>query len=425
MTAQQPTVDWIIEEVATLPEGVSNNAVAQAEVNGTPFIYSFSGIDNTKIRTGIHLKSWKYNTLTGEVTSLPDLPDTRGKIAAAASQVGDIIYVTGGYYVMAGGSEESSALVHRFDTRADTFLADGAPTPVPTDDHVQLVWRDSLIYCITGWSNSTNIPDVQIYDPTLDRWQVGTSVPNNDNYKSFGSGATILGDTMYYFGGAESTFPTGNPFPIQSGLRRGIISREDPTQIDWTLTDLSPEVGYRTAGLTHGGRVYWLGGSDITYNFNAIAYRDGRAVQPSRDIVEVDPLTGDVAVSSNSIVPMDLRQIAQVSDSVYYIMGGMQADRQVSAGILRVTARDIITSSTDLPARDLFRYHQQGDQLYLYFDEPGKKTITIFTTSGTPILQHTTSSYQAVIDISHLPAGAYVMSGRSESGEGSVVWVRG
>ncbi|MEM8909289.1 MAG: hypothetical protein AAGD05_15695, partial [Bacteroidota bacterium] len=261
--------NWEITEVGLLPEAVSNNAVVEGFINGVPYLYSFSGIDASKNSAGIHLKSWRYNTQTGESMSLPDLPDTMGKIAAGASRIGDIIYIMGGYYVFENGNELTSEKVHRYDILNNTYLSDGAPIPVPVDDQVQVVWRDSLIFLVTGWRNTTNVPDVQIYNPSTDEWQVGTSVPNNFNYTSFGASGAIIGDTIFYFGGAAAIFPVGNPFPIQSWLRKGVINPDDPTSINWSLSQFDPNVnGYRAGATTVGSTIFWLGGSGITYNFD-------------------------------------------------------------------------------------------------------------------------------------------------------------
>ena len=102
---------------------------------------------------------------------------------------------------------------------ANRFLADGAPIPVPIDDHVQAVWRDSLIYVVTGWSDTRNVPNVQIYNPTEDKWIEGTSVPTGVQFESFGTSGTILGDTIFYYGGASFGFR----FPVQNTLRKGVI----------------------------------------------------------------------------------------------------------------------------------------------------------------------------------------------------------
>ena len=169
-----------------MPERVSNNAVVAAKVNGQSFVYSFCGIDSTKIWSGIHLKAWRYDVEAKKWESLPEVPDPNGgKIAASANVVNGKIYIIGGYHVASNGSETSSDKVHVFDPVTNAWLPDAAPIPVPIDDQVQVVWRDSLIYVVTGWSNTTNVTEVQIFNPATNEWSAGTPVPNQNDYKVF------------------------------------------------------------------------------------------------------------------------------------------------------------------------------------------------------------------------------------------------
>ena len=69
-----------------------------------------------------------------------------------------------------------------------------------------------------------NIPNVQIYDPTQNIWLSGTPVPGSD-YRSFGASGTIIGNTIYYFGGATSN----DGFGIQNQVRIGAINPDIPT----------------------------------------------------------------------------------------------------------------------------------------------------------------------------------------------------
>jgi hypothetical protein len=123
------------------------------------------------------------------------------------------------------------------------YEPNGAVIPIAIEDHVQIVWRDSLIFLITGWSNSGNIPKVQIYNPELDTWQIGTKTPNTHEFKAFGPSVTIVGDTIYYFGGAKSN---GN-FSAVNKLRKGIINQNDTTNITWKIEENGPSNGYRSA----------------------------------------------------------------------------------------------------------------------------------------------------------------------------------
>jgi N-acetylneuraminic acid mutarotase len=195
-------IQW--EYLVNMPEAVSNNAVASATVDDTTYIYSFAGIDTSRDWFGIHLKGFRYNVQSQVWDTIAPLPDPNGgKIAAGASNVKGKIYIIGGYHVASNYSEISSAKVHIYDPTTNSYLPDGADIPVAIDDQVQAVWRDSLIYVITGWSNSNNVNNVQIYNPSTDTWTTGTPVPNNSQYKVFGGSGTIVGDSIYYIGGAR------------------------------------------------------------------------------------------------------------------------------------------------------------------------------------------------------------------------------
>ena len=79
------TQSWEIIEVSLMPERVTNNAVIEGFIEGIPYVYSFGGLDSTKLFSGIHQRSYRYNVTTDVWESIPPLPDTLGKIAMAAS----------------------------------------------------------------------------------------------------------------------------------------------------------------------------------------------------------------------------------------------------------------------------------------------------------------------------------------------------
>ncbi len=92
--------NWTLEPAGRLPSKTSNNAVALAKVKGIPYIFSFSGIDESLGHTGIHLKSGSVNLVTGEAFQYDDVPDILGKVASAASTINHKIYIIGGYHVL-------------------------------------------------------------------------------------------------------------------------------------------------------------------------------------------------------------------------------------------------------------------------------------------------------------------------------------
>lgn len=319
-----------VEPLAQLPMRTSNNAVVEGFADGKAYVYSFGGIDETKIYTGIHLRSFRLDVEANEWTELDPLPDTRGKIASSASRVGNIIYIIGGYHVAANGSEESSAKVHRYDIVTNQFLSDGADIPTAIDDQVQLV-RGDLIYVITGWSNTQNVPLVQVYDTVTDTWERANILPNNNNYKVFGSSGTIIGDTIYYYGGAG-----GTGFPSRNDLRKGIISGDDPLSIEWSLvTPMISPTNYRNAASSFSGQPFWFGGSEVSYNYNGIAYDGSGGVEPSGRAQRYDVVSGSWD-SWELGLPMDLRSVAELSGREKVIVGGMTAGQEVTSQVWKV-----------------------------------------------------------------------------------------
>jgi len=336
---------FAITSVGNLPDKVSNNAVCEGYVNGVPHLFSFGGIDSTKIPAGIHLKSYAYNIETGISKRINDLPDTMGKIGAGASRIGNVIYIAGGYYVFPDFSEKSSNKMHRYDIENNVYLSDGADIPIATDDHVQVVWRDSLIYLITGWSDTENIPNTQIYNPALNSWTQGTSIPDMSSYKSFGASGTIINDTIYYFGGANSS---SEVFDVQNYLRKGVINPNDPRQISWSISIINPLVtGYRMASTILNGAPCWIGGSNATYNFDGIAYDLSGGVSPSNRILCLSTDNQNWNQFSNIEVPMDLRGIASFPNKISYLAGGMLADQTVTNRIFKL---EMDSSTTLLPS---------------------------------------------------------------------------
>ncbi len=400
-----------VEKLAELPEGVTNNAVCEGFIMDFPLVYSFGGIDSTLSHSGIHQRSYRYNTITGELLQLPDLPDTLGKIASSASLVGNIIYIIGGYHVFEDGSERSSNKVHRYDIVQNAFLSDGEPIPVPIDDHVQAVWRDSLIYVITGWSDNQNVPNVQIYNPAFDTWTTGENVPNLNIFKSFGASGTILNDTIFYFGGAAST----SGFPIQSALRKGVINPDNPQDIQWTAT--TPDqgvVGYRMASCKVRDEIHWVGGSNVTYNFDALSYSNSRVVQPNERDLVYTPGVGSGWTIESAELPMDLRGIGEINDTVKYLIGGILKDREVSKGIWRLKWSQLGTGVSEVVSKKrLFYFYPNpvGHELRVQGIYPNHRIhrVEIFTMRGRKILDKTMNTTQPRINFRYFQERAYII----------------
>ncbi len=396
-----------------MPERVTNNAVVEGFVNGVPYVYSFAGLDSTKNYSGIHLRSFRYNTQTDIWESIPPLPDTLGKIATSANRIGDIIYIIGGYHVFSNGNEISSDRVHRYNTQTNTYLTDGAPIPVPIDDQVQAVWKDSLIYVVTGWSNNQNVTNVQIYNPSTDQWSQGTPIPNESSYPSFGAAGLIYNDTIYYFGGARN-----NDFAIQRHMRKGIINANDPTEIEWSafILDLGVKAYRPAAFFLADDNLFWIGGADNTYNYDGIAYNNNQGVEPNHRVLYFDSSINYYQEQFFDLIPMDLRGVAQISDSVQYIAGGMESGQMVSNKTLKIGQINLLVKAEDLSiAKGKIDLFPNPVNQSLYFKLPENQNcanliLKIFDLKGAEIMESKIQSCEAEIDISAFPNGIYVLS---------------
>ncbi|MCH2234811.1 MAG: hypothetical protein MK078_11230 [Crocinitomicaceae bacterium] len=318
---------WTWTEMEEMPIPISNNAVTTGSVAGEIYLYSFGGIDSTKIFSGITQNSFRYRVSDDTWEEIAPLPTDLPLIASAASNVKNRIYIIGGYNVDASGHEISSNEVIIYDPESNLYVSGGESIPVPIDDHVQCVWRDSLIYVITGWSNTTNINNVQIYNPSLNTWSEGTEVPNHVNYKVFGGSGTIIGDTIYYYSGAT----TSTSFSGNKKIRMGIINPDDPTEIEWSLLEDGPNKKYRAACVNYGEKLFWIGGSERTYNYDGLGYDDGTGVPPHQQILTFNTADSTWEASDEGpIGVMDLRGIGQIASSIWIICGGMTFDQEVS-----------------------------------------------------------------------------------------------
>jgi len=315
------TAQWSIRP--PLPMEVSNNAVASVRIGDTDYVYSFMGIDTSKIWSGITQRAFEYNTQTNQWQEIAAVPGMEGRIAAAAVGFKGKVYLFGGYSVAPNGSETTYANVDIYDPVSNNWSS-GAAVPVPVDDQVIAVWRDSLIYSVSGWSTNQNVKNVQIYNPETDTWQQATQIPGAG---VFGHAGGIVGDTLVYFDGARDSFN----FPLNGGNFMGVIDPQQPDSITWST--LPPHPGprkYRTASATLGSRIFFVGGTDNPYNFNGIGY-NGQPSQPSDLVFAFNSETvGWETYGPALSATMDHRAMAASRGIEMFLVGGMLSGQQVT-----------------------------------------------------------------------------------------------
>jgi N-acetylneuraminic acid mutarotase len=161
--------------ITDLPTPVTNNAVAWRQSDSESWAYSFLGLGSSKRFDGITNACFAFSNRFNQWASLPKLDDA-GRIAATSQCVGDRLYVFGGYTVEADGSEHTSSIVNIYDPRTSEW-GRGAAIPVPVDDTVSAAYLDRYVYLISGWSETKNVNNVQLYDAQADRWAQATAIP--------------------------------------------------------------------------------------------------------------------------------------------------------------------------------------------------------------------------------------------------------
>lgn len=308
----------------SLHEPVTNNAVVALQNDNQTILYSFFGLDSTKQWSGVHNKVFKIELESGKSSFLGNVPDEFGRLASSASVIRNKAYIVGGYAVFEDGKEKSSDHIFIFEVQTEKF-SEGAAIPIPIDDQVQGVWRDSLLYVISGWSDSVNVNSVQVYNPFLNTWSIGTSLPDEREAKVFGGCGLIEGDTIYVLGGAmfEKFYPPSRSF------YKGVIDPENPTQIQWIKsTEYPGEFRYRSAAFAEGNKIYFVGGSNETYNYNGISYTEKKPVEPNQSVLIYNIKSGKFTVVPAKGI-MDLRNVVKAGTN-WYVVGGIGNQQQVS-----------------------------------------------------------------------------------------------
>lgn len=316
-------------EKMSLPEPVTNQASAVLQKNNSPVIYTFFGLDNTKKWSGVHNKVFSLDLKSGKSSTIGHVPDPHGRLAACASVIKNQAYVVRGYAVFGNGKEKSSKYLFIFNPATETFTK-GADLPVPIDDQIQAVWRDSLLYVISGWYDSTNVRTVQVYNASINQWNLATPLPDDKEAAVFGGSGTIVGDTIYMLGGAMFD----KFYPPSQNYFKGVINPKNPLEITWINAGKFPgEFRYRSAAFSKANVIYFFGGSNETYNYSGISYQEQKPVEPNNTVLVYNILTGRLMNKPASSRVMDLRNIVRAGNDKFYLVGGMGAGQQVRAEI--------------------------------------------------------------------------------------------
>ena len=313
-----------------LPAPIANNAVAAVRGSAGWTLLSTLGIDSTKIWSGVTTTSYRWDEGAPAWREIAPPPGP-GRLAATAQTVGALVYVLGGYTVAADGAERSVPEVDVYDPVAETWRR-AAPIPIPVDDAVSGVWRDSLIYLVSGWHDTDNEAAVQVYDPANDAWAAATPIPGPP---VFGHAGGISGDAIVYVDGTRVDRDP-RAFRIEPSSWIGRIDPTRPSEIAWErLPDHPGPPLYRAAAIGAGDRVVFAGGSDNPYNFDGVGY-DGRPSEPSAAVFAYDVVANAwLEAADLEVATMDHRNLV-AADGRLYSIGGMVAGQTVTTRVADV-----------------------------------------------------------------------------------------
>jgi hypothetical protein len=312
-----------------LPRPLANNGAASVALEGGCMLFSTLGIGAGLDRDAITTDVFRWREGDDSWLALPAAPDPPRLATSAVGLAGDL-YVLGGYSVDASFAEVSHDRLDRFDLEAGEWQA-LAPLPTPIDDAVAVAWRDRYIVVVSGWSNTANVADVQIYDAQQDRWSAATPFPGT---AAFGHAGAIDGDALIVIDGAASSAG----FPLVTQTWRGDLDPDNPTEIAWT--DLGPHFGlgrYRGAGgIGAPGELWFHGGTSDPYNFDGLRYADGTPSAPIATTLVIETASGAMRTleAPKPSATMDHRALVGCEGAVYSI-GGMVDGPAATAEVWR------------------------------------------------------------------------------------------
>jgi len=321
--------------VPALPIPVTNAAIASGVIDGEPWVFSALGMDSTKRWSGITRRAHSWSPGSPRWRQLPDVPGTVGRLAATAQVVRGRLFIFGGYTVDSAGAERSVASVDIFDPRLKLWSR-GSDMPVAVDDAVSVVYRDSLIYLISGWHDTSNVRVVQLYDAVRDAWFAASPIVWRG---VFGHSGGLAGNTIVYVDGVVKQ-DSATKYVLERQVWLGTIDRKNPTVIDWRAGVAHPGPAlYRAAVGRCGSQVVFAGGTDNPYNYNGIGY-DTRPSQPSPMVFAFDTRRGVWQTRPPLATPtMDHRALAMIGDAGWLI-GGMETGQRVTTAAVGVPLKD-------------------------------------------------------------------------------------
>lgn len=337
------------QSLPSLPEPVSNNAVAKVTTPSADYLISFMGLAKQKDYSSVHNRVWVLKVgddIWRPGNPVPSSLTLKGRLASIAVGVGSNAYVFGGYTVAQDHTEVSSPDNFRYNPATDHYTKI-ARTPIPVDDAVALVYQQRYIYLVSGWHNDGNVNLVQVYDVQTDSWFQASPFLGR---AVFGHAGAMLNNKMVICDGVvvKAQEHKRRTFAAQPACYLGIIDSQTPTKIDWRLLQHpSGRARYRmaaTGSVYHQKLVFW-GGSENPYNYNGMGY-DGKPSSPSSQLWLFDLDTNQWKIQNRETASMDHRGLLELNDE-FVVLGGMVNEQEISDRVLRIKLTNVLSNSTE------------------------------------------------------------------------------
>lgn len=322
------SLDW--SKAKATPQAISNNAVSAVEVEGEWYVYTFLGLEAGKTFKDVSNFAARYNVSDQSWEEIEGVPDQTGRLASTSEVAGGHIYLFGGYTVAEDGSEVSTQEVFKYDPVTNSY-EQVADMLLPVEDAVSMVYQDRYIYLVSGWNNTNNVSNVQVYDTQTNSWEHATPYAGPP---VFGHAGGIVGNTMILSDGVQAIVDEGERIFIMSpGSIKGEINAEDPSKINWSRIQQHPgKARYRMAAVGVSSpveMVIFAGGTSNPYNYNGIGYNMKPSFADSSVFAYRLDTNEWVQLGSMPTATMDHRNIANAGGE-YFIVGGMVNDQTVT-----------------------------------------------------------------------------------------------
>jgi len=197
------------------------------------------------------------NTWTGGT----DLPEARAESVSAV--VDDKIYLIGGRvratddarlfndHIDTVRNEVFDPTIERWESRADAPTARNSAASAVIDGKIYVVGGRNFVRNADGTTQQVNVPNLEVYDPQLDRWETRSPMPQAQG----GLAATALNGKLYVFGGEQWV-------PEQKVFAESWVY--DPRTDGWEALPPLPTPRHGLGAATVGNRIFVFGGGTKT-----------------------------------------------------------------------------------------------------------------------------------------------------------------